>query len=143
MCHYDSTDIYKPSNTIYFANAPRDFTEQDLISLFTNLNAAAPVAIKFFNTPPGHSGMVDERRVGLIEFADVSAATEALLLANNHKIGTHILKLSFTQNSIHNQSGGPAGNAGALVPVPKSPPPNDESPPYEERSPSPPPAPRS
>jgi len=97
--------IYRPSSTLYFSNAPKDYQEAEITQLFTGLNAQAPSAIKFFTLPAtGEVSARDERRVGLLEFPDVVAATEALILANNSRVNGHTLKLSFSSNSIHQQT---------------------------------------
>jgi hypothetical protein len=88
------------------------------------LGVSAPKDTKFF-APPAHAAGTtptattderrDERRVGLLEWADVSSATEALVVANNHKIGTQTLKLAFTSNSIN--SGGDKRGASTTAPA--------------------------
>lgn len=101
--------------TLYFANAPREYgTLEDFVRLFQSLNGPAPKDAKFFSPPPGATGPAasDERRVGLLEWPDLQSAVEALILGNNHKIGTHTLRLSFTANSINNSDRRGGGGGG-------------------------------
>eukprot|EP00026_Physarum_polycephalum_P005266 Phypoly_transcript_05297.p1 GENE.Phypoly_transcript_05297~~Phypoly_transcript_05297.p1 ORF type:complete len:578 (+),score=90.96 Phypoly_transcript_05297:60-1736(+) len=106
-------NVYRPSMTLYFANAPREYsTLQDFVQLFTSLNAPLPKEVKFFSPPPTGPGAADERKIGLLEWSDLVGAVEALILGNNHKIGNHTLRLSFTANSIHGRGGGGGGGGG-------------------------------
>jgi RNA recognition motif-containing protein len=98
--------IYRPSQTIYFSNAPKEYTEDSFLQLFSSQNVVPPVQIKFFSLPanPAKGGEASERRIGLMEFSSPTAAAEALIIANNQRLGSHTLKLAFSQNSINSQS---------------------------------------
>ncbi|KAF2069732.1 hypothetical protein CYY_008945 [Polysphondylium violaceum] len=149
--------LYKPSQTLYFSNIPKHFTEANFIQLFTSLNAPKPIGFKIFSsqllaspttpaattttsttattTPPTPAAAVNttsptstatpattatpttattntsspitdpskiDKIVGLLEFASVSNAVEALVLANNTLIpGSHYtIRLSFSNSSV-------------------------------------------
>lgn len=93
--------IYKPSQTLYFGNAPKDFNEESFHQLFTRLGAPLPSQTKFFNLPPNEAVRDNEKKIGLMEFPTIQSAAEALILTNNEKIEGHTLKLAFSANSIH------------------------------------------
>eukprot|EP01113_Clastostelium_recurvatum_P023808 TRINITY_DN283_c0_g1_i3.p1 TRINITY_DN283_c0_g1~~TRINITY_DN283_c0_g1_i3.p1 ORF type:complete len:491 (-),score=129.60 TRINITY_DN283_c0_g1_i3:81-1553(-) len=111
--------IYKPTATLYFSNLPKDFTEPQLITMFTGLGAVAPSGVKFFSlAPSADQAGKEERRVGLLEFQDVQQATEALALANNSRVSSNTLRLSFSTNTIHQhntqQLGAPSPSLSAI-----------------------------
>lgn len=98
--------IYRPSQTLYFSNAPKDFTEDSFMQLFTSQIVTPPIQVKFFSLAanPAKGGEGSERKIGLLEFSSTSAAAEGLMVVNNQRIGTHTIKLAFSQNSINSQS---------------------------------------
>ncbi|GAM26276.1 hypothetical protein SAMD00019534_094510 [Acytostelium subglobosum LB1] len=97
--------IYKPSQTLYFSNVPKEYTELAFHQLFTSMNTHKPIGVKIFPsqpaTPPG-TKPGDTKIVGLLEFSSSSHALEALLIANNAQIpGSHsTIRLSFSNSTV-------------------------------------------
>ncbi|KAH3731322.1 heterogeneous nuclear ribonucleoprotein L2 [Pelomyxa schiedti] len=86
--------VYRPSHNVYFNNIPPEVTEEMMISVFQNAGAPLPVQVKFFVSKPSIPPTIkDERKEGLLEFADPSSATEAIVLANNSKQGVPLFKI--------------------------------------------------
>eukprot|EP01133_Synstelium_polycarpum_P009827 gene9827-11478_t len=117
--------LYKPSQTLYFSNVPKDFTEASFIQLFASMNTHKPIGIKNFPSQPAQAapGTVADAKplvdkiVGLLEFSSPSHALEALVYVNNAQIpGTHSnIRLSFSNSSVLPQP--PRATASASSPT--------------------------
>eukprot|EP01112_Ceratiomyxa_fruticulosa_P016634 TRINITY_DN5060_c0_g1_i1.p1 TRINITY_DN5060_c0_g1~~TRINITY_DN5060_c0_g1_i1.p1 ORF type:complete len:499 (-),score=116.93 TRINITY_DN5060_c0_g1_i1:490-1986(-) len=108
--------IYKPTSTLYFSNLSKEYTEQQLITLFTTMGAPQPIGVKFFSLTPNPEQQAqgkEERRIGLIEFNDPMSTAEALAIVNNIKLNGAILRLSFSTNTINQHNSQTEGKSGA------------------------------
>ena len=81
---------FRPSATIYFAGAPSDDGAR-VAALLTDARAKAPLSVAFAAPAPKYGS----RRCGYAEYASVSDATEALMLANNLPIDHLALRLAY------------------------------------------------
>jgi heterogeneous nuclear ribonucleoprotein L len=91
-----------PTKVLHFYNVPK-MTDDELTSLFTEVGAAYPARIKWFEPKSSGSKSV----TGLVEFETVSEACEALVLVNHAKVnkgsseqaGHYEMKLCFSKAS--------------------------------------------
>ncbi len=69
-----------PSCVLYWYNAPPGITQEQIFKIFTDAGALLPVRWKIFPKK------IDKSSTGLVEWDNVSDATEALILANHTEI---------------------------------------------------------
>ena len=87
-----------PTKVLHFYNVPK-MTDDELTSLFTEVGAAYPARLKWFEAKSGSKSVT-----GLVEFETVAEACEALVLVNHAKVNksselaTHYeMKLCFSK----------------------------------------------
>lgn len=87
--------ILAPSATLHFYNCAPTIRDEELAHFFEQLGAPRPLRVHKF------SGSADKASLGLLEFDSISAACDALAIANHHKIKmagskfSHTMKLAF------------------------------------------------
>lgn len=77
--------IHAPSKVLHYFNAPPTCTKERIIQLFTSFNTEIPLKQATITRPGGKSSS------GLLEFSNISTATEALILANHAPIDKDIV----------------------------------------------------
>lgn len=91
---YPTGQVYRPSNTIYFSNAPPSCTFELLQAECLQRTTHTPTQHVFFNKDQ------ERKASGLIEFASVEDATDVILNCNNVTIktdkGLFTVKLNFS-----------------------------------------------
>ena len=86
-----------PTKVLHFYNVPK-ISNDELSSLFTEVGAAYPARIKWFDAKSGSKSVT-----GFVEFESVSEACEALVLVNHAKVnksnesGHYEMKLCFSK----------------------------------------------
>lgn len=96
---YNKSRVCKPTTVLHFFNAPKDTEHAELFEIMKGLGSALPVATLTFLD----DGKNTDR--GLMEFATVVDASEALVLCNHVEMNTpagriYTLKFSFSASSI-------------------------------------------
>lgn len=81
--------IQAPSKVIHFFNTPPHMTDDDLKAVFTDSDVSAPIMVKFFPSKTERSSS------GVMEFEDLSQATEALVVCNHSPITNQNSKFPF------------------------------------------------
>ena len=87
--------LFAPSSVLHFFNCPLDITKEQLIALFQENGAEAPIAVKIFDKVGAST------KSGLLEWCSVSKAAEALMLCNHVCVQggskrVHVIRLAFS-----------------------------------------------
>lgn len=90
---------------LHYFNAPKNSDQQMMVDIFTAAGVTAPLRLERFDDD-------DSKRTdrGLIEFATIAQAVEALVVCNHHQVkpadgGIHTLKLAFSSRTIGDKAG--------------------------------------
>lgn len=116
--HGPGSQIYRPTNTIFFSNAPPGCTMELLQNECLKNASHSPSSHAFFNK----EGQDPNRKAsGLLEYASVEEATDVLVYCNNITIktdkGFHTVKLNFSNSKTFKQGEGPVSTGAAAAPV--------------------------
>jgi hypothetical protein len=111
--------------TLHFSNVPPSVTEERLRALITAAGAPQPLpgGFKFLDAPShgdrggGAGGEQRNRRTGFIDFADVPAAVQAIMLLNHMPLEGVPLKLAFASRPSRPQpaTAGAGGSANGVA----------------------------
>lgn len=104
-------NIFKPSKTVHFGNAPPDLNENQVYDAFINNNLVPPNKIVIF--PGSRGGRGSGKKLGLMEFPSLENAVEGIAILNNTVFrteggrgeGKYTVKLSFSQQDIKKNEG--------------------------------------